>query len=351
MSIQHLRGRLEFEIARRLLGLPAPVQLALSGGFPRRVGGERLPAETQLLLSLLEAIGRKEPHQQTPSQARLDARRQAVVFAGPRIPVAATRDLAIPGPGGPIAARHYAPRKSGGPHPLLVYFHGGGFVIGDLDTHDMPCRMWCRDAGVHVLAVDYRLAPEHPYPAAVDDARAAFRWALSHAAELGADPRRVAVGGDSAGGNLAAVVSLLAARDGEPEPALQLLIYPSTDRVNAFSSLETFAEGFFLTRRDIAWYYDQYTGGTGVPRDDPAISPLCAKQLPKLCPALVVTAGCDPLRDEGDAYARALAAAGARTEHIRAAGLLHGFINMSGVSPAAARASDQIASRVRSMLG
>jgi acetyl esterase len=351
MSIRRLRAGLEFRVARTLLGLPSPVQLALSGRLPRRHGGQRLEAEMQLMLSLLEALGRRELGESDPRESRAEARRQAMTHAGPKIAVAATRDFAIPGPAGLIAVRHYAPREPGGPHPLLVYFHGGGFVIGDLDTHDMPCRLLCRDAGVHVLAVDYRLAPEHPFPAAVDDARAAFRWACEHASELGADPRRVAVGGDSAGGNLAAVVSQLSARDAQREPALQLLVYPSTDRVHPFPSQGLFGEGFYLSSRDIDWYYEQYTGGTGVPRDDPAISPLCAKPFPKLCPAIVVTAGCDPLRDEGDAYARALAAAGTRTEHVCAPGLLHGFLNMSAVSPASARATGEITRRLRVLFG
>jgi acetyl esterase len=350
MSIRRLRAGLEFRVARALLGLPTPVQLALSRRPPTVRGGERLAAEMQLLLSLHEVVSARELSASTPREARAEARRNALTHAGPRLPVAATRDFSIPGPAGAIPVRHYVPHSAPGA-PLLVYFHGGGFVIGDLDTHDMPCRRLCRDAGVHVLAVDYRLAPEHPFPAAVDDARAAFRWAVEHAEELGADPARVAVGGDSAGGNLAAVVSMLAARDGECEPALQLLIYPTVDRHNAFPSLGFFGEGFFLSARDIDWYHEQYTGGTGVGRDDPAISPLCARPFPRLCPALVVTAACDPLRDEGDAYARALAAAGTRTEHLCVPGLVHGFLNMSGVSPAAAQATGHIASRLRAMLG
>jgi acetyl esterase len=193
-----------------------------------------------------------------------------------------------------------------------------------------------------VLAVDYRLAPEHPFPAAVDDARAAFRWAVAHAEELGADPQRVAVGGDSAGGNLAAVVSMLAARDGEPQPALQLLIYPTVDRHNPFPSLDAFGQGFFLSARDIDWYYDQYTAGTGVGRDDPAISPLCARPFPELCPALVVTAGCDPLRDEGDAYAERLRSAGVPVRHLPGPGLIHGYFAFLGVVDEADRRSREV---------
>jgi acetyl esterase len=352
MSLHHLRDALQYRTARALFGLPAPLQYALSGQRPVRRGRESLAADMQLLLSLRELLGPQDAtlrDRDLPS-ARAQVRREAMAHAGPRVPVAATHDFRIAGPGGPLPVRHYATREAG-PRPLLVYLHGGGFCVGDLETHDAPCRRLCRDAGVHVLAVDYRLAPEHPYPAAVDDARAAFAWAVEHAAGLGADPARVAVGGDSAGGNLAAVVALFAARDGLPAPALQLLIYPCTDRVRPFASLGEFGEGFFLTAADIEWYFDRYTAGTGVGREHPAISPLRASPLPKLCPALVVTAGCDPLRDEGDAYAAALAESGTPTEHLQLPGLLHGFINMTAVSPAASRGFRQMTGRLRALLG
>jgi acetyl esterase len=231
-----------------------------------------------------------------------------------------------------------------------VFFHGGGFVCGDLDTHDAPCRVLCRHGGVHVLSVDYGLAPEHPFPAYVDDAVAAFGWAVEHAAELGADPARVAIGGDSAGGTLAAIASRLAARDGGPVPAAQVLVYPATDRTRTTPSLERFAEGFFLTARDIEWYFDQYTGGTGAGREDPLVSPLLAPDLGGLAPALVVTAGFDPLRDEGEAYAHALRAAGTPALLRRMPELVHGFVNFGGVSRASREAIVEIAGTVRGML-
>jgi acetyl esterase len=248
-----------------------------------------------------------------------------------------------------LRVRHYAPFETDA-RPLLVFFHGGGFVVGDLDTHDTPCRALCRDARLHVLSVDYRLAPEHKFPAAVHDAQAAFRWAREHAHELGADPARVAVGGDSAGGNLAAVVSLLAARTGDAQPVLQLLLYPTTDRTRDWPSVNMFGHGFFLTREDIDWFYAHYTDGTGVDRADPAISPLCAAPLPRTAPAIVVTAAFDPLRDEGLAYARALREAGTPTVELSGDGLVHGFVSMTVLSRSSHSVMRDITSTLRGML-
>jgi acetyl esterase len=232
---------------------------------------------------------------------------------------------------------------------LLVFFHGGGFVFGDLDTHDAPCRMLCRHGSMHVLAIDYRLAPEHPFPAAVEDARAALRWAFAHAAELGADPTRIAVGGDSAGANLAAVTAHLAARDGGPAPTCQMLIYPAVDRTRPYASLALFAEGFLLTRASIAWFHEQYVGARA-PLTDPRHAPLHAASFEGLAPALVVTAGFDPLRDEGEAYAAALAAAGVPTLVRRFDALTHGFFSMVGVSTDCRLAVVEIAGATRALL-
>ena len=234
--------------------------------------------------------------------------------------------------------------------PLLVFFHGGGFVIGDLDTHDEPCRMLCRHAGVQVLSVDYRLAPEHPFPSAVRDALAAFRWAVAHASELGADAERVAVGGDSAGGNLSAVTAQLASRDGGPAPALQLLIYPDVDLTEArATSGRLFAEGFYLTENDRRWCTRHYFAGTERDASDPLASPALAQDLSGLAQAIVITAGFDPLRDEGEAYAEALRKAGTRVVLDRAPDLIHGFINMTTV-PAARDAALRLAGMVRAGL-
>jgi acetyl esterase len=241
------------------------------------------------------------------------------------IPVARVTNLSIPGPAGPIPARHYRATETDA--PLLVFYHGGGMSIGDLDTHDDLCRLICRDGGVHVLSIDYRLAPEHKAPAAPDDAFAAYRWAVDHAAELGADPTRVAVGGDSAGGNLAALVSQRARNEGTRLPALQLLFYPVTTYSGETRSQTLFAEGYFLTKRDIDWFRANYLDGADVYAADPRVSPLMADDFSGLPPALVLTAGFDPLRDEGNQYAEALRAAGVTVDHREFGSLVHGFAN------------------------
>jgi acetyl esterase len=252
---------------------------------------------------------------------------------------------------GGSTARHYAPFQDplDEPQPLLVYYHGGGFTFGDLDTHDAVCRVLCRHSGAHIVAVDYRLAPEHPFPAAVDDARAALRWAYANAARLGADQGRIGVGGDSAGGNLAAVASRLAARDGGPAPALQLLIYPATDFTSRRRSRELFGEGFLLSTTEMDWFEANYLGAQGEHASDPRASPLLADDLSGLAPALVVTAAFDPLRDEGEEYANALSAAGTPVVLRRFPGFVHGFIGAVGVSRSSREAVVEIAGATRAM--
>jgi acetyl esterase len=284
-----------------------------------------------------------------PPAARARAQRQAVSFAGPPIPVGDVRDLQVPGAEGPLGARLYAPLPEPvRPAPLLVYLHGGGYVIGDLESHDQPCRLLCRQAGVHVLAVDYRLAPEHPFPAAADDAGAVLRWALEHAAELGADPGRVAVGGDSAGGNLAAVACQDLRDQGGRQPALQLLIYPGTDFRGGHPSVDLFGDGFYLTRSQMDWFGAQYAGH-GADLSNPRLSPLLG-DLRSLPPAIVVTAAMDPLRDEGEAYAEALREAGTPVMLRRCPGLIHAFVNFIGVSRVARDAVVEMAGGLRALL-
>jgi acetyl esterase len=323
------------------------MQVFLSGGKPIVIEGQTLHPEMQLLLSARKRMGYGAVSDDDMVRARRRLRREILRFRGLVPPVHAVHDLQIDGGSGPIAARHYVPDEPGGPHPLLVYFHGGGFVTGDLDTHDVPCRLLCRHAGVHVLAVDYRLAPEHPFPAALDDAMQAFHWAVAHARTLSADGERVSVGGDSAGGNLAAVVSRLCARAGGPAPALQLLVYPVTDLVNQRPSVNSFGDGFLLTQADMKRYETAYVAGSKEKLADDRISPLLAADLSGLCPAIVITAGFDPLRDEGEAYAAALEAAGTRVQRKRLEGYVHGFVSMGGVSPAAERAMLEIADKLR----
>jgi acetyl esterase/lipase len=344
-----IRDRVEFRLARALARLPLRAQVWLSGKPPVEIDGQRLHPEIQLTLTLMEKRGDPPLETLPPAEARARTRRQAVAVAA-RVPgVGAVRDLQVPGPAGSLPARHYAPEEPGGPHGLLVFLHGGGFVIGDLDSHDGVCRMLCRHAGVHVLAVDYRLAPEHRFPAAVEDTVAALRWATEHAAELGADPARIAIGGDSAGGNLATVACQLAARDGGPVPAAQLLIYPVTDSVEDAPSRAMFAEGFYLTKAEMDWFHANYV----LPDDDrgdPRLSPLRAGDLAGQPPAVVVTAGFDPLRDEGEAYARALRDAGVPVVLRRFTGLIHAFVNLAGVSPACHDALVETAGALRAVL-
>ena len=334
--------------AQVLGALPPRLQVRLSGKPPVQIDGDTLAPEAQLLLAVLGR--RREPPLETlsPAEARHARGRLTAAYAGRPVPVDSVQDVEINRPG-PLKARHYAAPEPGGPHPLLVYYHGGGFTYGDLDTHDGACRILCRHAGAHVLAIDYRLAPEHPFPAAVDDACAALRWAFENADRLGADPGRVGVGGDSAGGNLAAVSSQIAARDGGPAPALQLLIYPATDMTTRHRSRELFREGFLLTDPEMDWYTDNYLGTARAHAGDPRASPLVAENLSGLAPAYVVTAAFDPLRDEGEAYARALQAAGTPTTLRRFPGFIHGFINAAGVSRTARDALVEIAGVTRGM--
>lgn len=245
-------------------------------------------------------------------------------------PVHAVHELSVQGGAGPLAARHYVPDDSGALPALLVYFHGGGYVLGDLDTHDDVCRLLCLETGMQVLSVDYRLAPEHPFPAPVQDAVAALRWAQAHADRFGVRPEAVAVGGDSAGGNLAAVAAQELAAEGLPLLA-QLLIYPGTDRTARRPSHDRFGKGFFLTDEDREWFYAQYLAGDDALGQDPRVSPLLAPAQPALAPAVVVTAGFDMLRDEGEAYADHIAAAGVDVELVRVNNLGHGFMNLTGV--------------------
>jgi acetyl esterase len=333
--------------------LPAQVQVRLSGKPPVQVDGDTLAPEVQLGLAVLERRHETSPETLPPAQAREARRRLAAVYAGKPAEVGSVRDLELElelGDGARgLRARHYAPAELGGPHPLLVYYHGGGFTYGDLDTHDGVCRLLCRHGGAHVLAVDYRLAPEHPFPAAVEDARAAFAWACANAAALGADPRRVGVGDDSAGGNLAAVVAQLSARDGGAAPVLQLLIYPATDFTRRRRSRELFGEGFLLSNDEMDWFETNYLGTERTHAHDPRASPLLAGDLSGLAPAFVVTAAFDPLRDEGEEYAEALRAAGTAATVRRFPGLIHAFIAAAGVSRAARDAVIEIAGVTRGM--
>jgi acetyl esterase len=342
------RERLEAAAARAAVRLPAPVKRRLAGTAVRRDGLE-LHLDTHLLLRL-HALSRRPPLTSlTPARARAELRRTARIAAGPSAGVARVDDVRVAGADGPLAARLYVPDESAGA-ALLVFFHGGGWVGCDLDTHDASCRALCAASGVRVLSVAYRLAPEHPFPAPVDDALSAFRDAVARAGELGADPARIAVGGDSAGAHLAAVTAQQAARGGGPAPAFQLLVYPVTDCAEAHPSRLAFAEGFYLTKADMEWYEAHFLAAGG-DRRDPRVSPLRADDLSGVAPALVVTAGFDILRDEGEAYAARLRAAGVRTLLRRHPGYAHGFFNALGIEAGARSALAEMAGVLRAALG
>lgn len=319
--------------ARSIMQLPRPVLTRLAGA-PVVIAGRTLDPEMQLLLRLQHLEG---PAAESVAISR--GRRIIVAssqLAGGNQPIGAVTDRTIDGPGGPLRLRFYTPRGLSGRSPALLFFHGGGWIYGDLESHDATCRFLAEEAQVRVIAVDYRLAPEAPYPAAVDDVMAAWRWIAEHAQGLGIDPARIAVGGDSAGGNLAAVVAQQAVQEGGASPAFQLLIYPATDFAERAPSRTTYAEGFFLTKAFMDLAEENYLVG-GEDRTDPRLSPLHG-DVTGVAPAYVVTAGFDPLVDEGDAYAEKLRQAGVRVEHVREDGLIHGFINMVAIGRTAPRA-------------
>ena len=288
-----------------------------------------LDPQARAFLDQVAAMGGPQLHEMPVADARQMMELLSQMTGGPIEEVASIEDRTIAGPGADIPIRVYRPRP-GGSSPLLVYFHGGGWVIGSLASHDGLCRALANAAGCVVVAVDYRLAPEHRFPCAPEDAYAATRWAVEHATELGADPARVAVGGDSAGGNLTAVVTHLARDRGGPALRFQLLIYPATDATLSMPSMRENADGYLLTADDMRWFYGHYLR-TPADAADPLVSPLRAARCAGLPPALVVTAGFDPLRDEGEAYAAKLREAGIPVTLRRYDGMIHGFLPMVGV--------------------
>jgi acetyl esterase len=298
-----------------------------------------LDPQAQAVIALAIKAGRPPYHTLSPKDARalfLETR----PFSTPAPPAIGTvRNLAAEGPVGEIPLRLYRPAgvPDTKPLPVYVYFHGGGWVIGDLESHDVLCRQLTAESGACVIAVDYRLAPEHKFPAAADDAWAATRWIVAHAAGLGVDAGRLAVGGDSAGANLAAVVALMARDAGAPAIALQVLIYPVTDVGSESPSYADFADGYMLTRDSMRWFIAHYLGRKEDANDWRA-SPLRAPSLAGLPPALVITAGFDPLRDEGAAYATRLREAGVTVDYVSFGGMIHGFVGMGRVLDTALRA-------------
>lgn len=333
---------------RALPRIPDSVKRLILGGRSITVDGNTLDTTMQLMLAAQRVSGVGGLVSSPDVTAARSQLRSLAASFKQDIPVAGVTNLSIPGPAGPIPARHYRPAESDA--AVLVFYHGGGQVIGDLDVHDDLCRKICRDGGLHVLSVDYRLAPEHKAPAGNDDAFAAYQWAREHAAELGADPARVAVGGDSAGGNHAALVSQRARNEDTRLPELQLLLYPITNYAAQTRSRTLFAEGYFLTKRDMDWFDRHYLGGSDLDGTNPRVSPLLADDLSGLPPALVLTAGFDPLRDEGNQYAEAMREAGVTVDHREFGSLIHGFANFFPLGGDSATSVTEMVSALRAHL-
>lgn len=315
----------------------------------------KLDPQARALIDLMIDRGVPAVHTLTPLEARAMYRDRRS-FTQPEPPsVGAVRELSVPGPAGAIGLRLIRPADAAvtAALPALVYVHGGGWTIGDLDTHDVVCRTLCAASGCAVLSVDYRLAPEHRFPAALDDVVAALRGVRAQAAELGVDPTRIAVGGDSAGGNLAAAACLVLREAADALPAFQLLIYPATDMRAVAPSHEANAQGYLLTADSVAYYRAHYMGPDAQAAEwaDWRASPLLAEDLSGLPPALVLTAGFDPLRDEGRQYADALSAAGTPAQYVCFERQVHGFVTMGRVLDEAHSALALCAAVLRRALG
>lgn len=339
--------RAERAVVTALGKAPTGLQRLIGGRAPT-ADGVPIEPEVGAALRLLALVPGSSFEDLPLDRARAQIDAEAAVFGGAPIPMAEVRDLQIPASGMPLPARLYRadPRDR---DRLLVYFHGGGWVVGSLTSADTACRFLARNAGVSVLSVDYRLAPEHPFPAAPDDALAAFRFAVEQAGPWGHDPSRIAVGGDSAGGNLAAVLCQDLRTAHEVRPAFQLLFFPVTDLSTKHPSYQHFAEGFFLTEKQMDWYRGHYLGSH--PATDPRVSPLLAEDLTGLPPAYVAVSGFDVLRDEGEAYARRLSAAGITVGLRRHDRLIHAFVNSTGVGHSSREAFLEACGALRAGIG
>jgi acetyl esterase len=306
-----------------------------------------LHPQCKAFLDILASAGGPPLHELPIADARSVPKRM-IDFGGPEEPVARVEDRTVPGPAQPIPIRVYRPSLDTN-LPVLMFFHGGGYVICDLDSHDRQCRNLANASGCVVISVDYRLAPEHKFPAATDDGYAATRYVAEHAAEFGVDATRMAVAGDSAGGNMATVVAMMARDRGAPALRFQLLIYPVTTFGGDDSpSMKEFDRDHFLTRETMGWFGDSYLNAED--RRSPYASPLLADDLRGLPPAMVITAECDPLRDQGEAYARKLGAAGVPVQLKRYEGMIHVFFNLGGIVDAGREVIADSAAAVRSAL-
>jgi acetyl esterase/lipase len=329
---------------KAILALPGPMLRALSGGAAVYVGGRTLDPRLQFIA----AQGRAAPPLSSlaPEVARLHTAAGFGVLRGAPEPGVTITPLKVPGGGGLIDARVYRPAILALDAPLLIFAHQGGGVIGDLDTTENFCALFAATAGWPVVSIDYRLAPEHRFPAALEDMLAACRWGREAAAGFGAAPGRIAVGGDSIGGHLAASACQALRRAGEPQPALQLLIYPALDAAGEQPSMALYGQSWPLTAADMAWFMGHYLGPEDSP-ENPLLSPLREPDLAGLAPAVIAGAGFDPLVDQGEAYARALIAAGGRAVYRCYDSLAHAFTAFIDIVPAARAACRQIAELAR----
>lgn len=335
--------RAKAAVVRALFSLPAPVRRLLAGP-PVRIDGQEQALDAQLMIRLKNLSGSDvftDPIDR--ARTRYEGLPQLIGYKSP-VPIA-LREIVIPAEHGLIPATLYTPAGVAEPSGLLVYYHGGGFSVGSRISHDPVARYLASNAGVRLLSVEYRRAPEHQFPAAVDDAIAAFEYACHHAAELGADPGRIAVGGDSAGGNLAAVTAQQVVRRGGPVPAFQLLMYPATDLGTHRPSRDLFNQSSTFTDRNLQWALANYVP-QGTDLSDPRLSPLRG-DVSDLPPAYIASAGFDPLRDEGDAYADKLRAAGIRVELSRQADLPHAYLNFVGIGGRFAEAAAEAAGALK----
>lgn len=305
-----------------------------------------LDPQAQQVMEQIAALGFPPVYKVTPAQARANAKARPRA-AGPE--VAKVEDRRIPGPGVEIPVRIYTPAGSG-PFPILAWFHGGGWVVGDLDSADATARHLAVGSRSVVVSVDYRLAPETRFPGAADDCYAATQWAVRNAAALNGDAQRIAVGGDSAGGNLAAAVALMARDRQGPALAFQLLVYPVTQRNFTTGSYQRCAEGYMLTKASMEWYWEQYLK-TDIDATNPYAAPIVATNLSGLPAALVITAEFDPLCDEGEAYGQRLQAAGVATTCTRYDGMIHGFFGMAGVLDKGKQAIAEASEALRKAFG
>jgi len=331
---------------RLMLSLPAPILRALSGGGTAHVGGRTMDPRLQFLAS--QAAGAPALSTLPLADARAGAAGMTALLSGQPEPGVRIEALSVPGAEGEIAARAYRAETQDPASPVMVFAHFGGGVIGGLDTCEVFCSILAKEARCPVLSVDYRLAPEHRFPAGLDDVLAAYRWARENGPQFGAPAGLAAVGGDSMGGNFAAVVCQELKRLGEVQPALQLLIYPALDVAGEGPAMTTYAQAWPLSRATMEWFMGQYMG----PEDSPGdlrLSPVRARDLRGLAPAVIATAGFDPLLDQGESYARALADAGVVTRYRRFDSLAHAFTAMTLVQPADA-ACREIATLVREAL-